>query len=189
MSGACGLVLAAGAGRRFGDDAKLLADLNGRPVVEHAVRAATAALDRVVVVLGARADEVLARADLTGAEVTVCPDWADGQAASLRHGLRHAVGCDRVLVLLADQPLVSPALITRMAAEPPGSRAAHGGVPGHPAVLGPDEIAAATDLRGDRGLKDLVRWRRVETGDPAAARDIDTPDDLEAIRDEARAVL
>jgi CTP:molybdopterin cytidylyltransferase MocA len=183
-----GLVLAAGAGTRFGDDPKLLADLHGRPVVEHVVRAAVAALDPVVVVLGARAREVRAHADLAGAEVTICPGWADGQAASLRHGLAALAGADRVVVLLGDQPLVTPALVARMAAEPPGSRAAHDGVPGHPVVLGPEQIAAARALRGDRGLRDLA-WRLVETGDPAAARDIDIPDDLEAIRDEARSVL
>jgi molybdenum cofactor cytidylyltransferase len=184
---AAGLVLAAGAGRRFGPEPKLLADLGGRPVIEHVVAAATAALDRVVVVLGARADEIRAAADLTGAEVVVAGDWSEGQAASLRRGLEHLAGEERVLVLLGDQPLVTPALVTRMAGEPPGSRAAHGGVPGHPAVLGPDLMAQARALRGDRGLRDLVDWRLVEAGAPV--RDLDTQDDLEALRDEARAVL
>jgi CTP:molybdopterin cytidylyltransferase MocA len=182
-----GLILAAGAGRRFGDEPKLLADLHGRPVLEHVVAAATAALDRVVVVLGARADRLRAGVDLGRAEVTVAEDWAEGQAASLRHGLALLAGEEKVLVLLGDQPLVTADVVARMADEPPGSRAAHRGVPGHPTVLGPELIARAMALRGDAGLRDLVDWRLVEVGAPA--RDLDTPDDLEALRDEARAVL
>ena len=184
-----GVVLAAGAGRRFGDAPKQLALLDGRPLIEHVVAAATSVLEEVVVVLGARADEIRSGARLEPARVTVCQDWADGQAASLRHGLEAVEDADKVVVLLGDQPLVSPALVARMAAEPPGSRAAHAGVPGHPAVLGPAEIAKARSATGDQGLRDLVAWRLVETGDPAAATDIDTPDDLEAVRHEARAVL
>ena len=184
---AAGLILAAGAGRRFGPEPKLLADLQGRPVLEHVVASATAALDRVVVVLGAHADEIRAAVDFGAAEVSVAPDWDEGQAASLRHGLQRLDRERKVLVLLGDQPLVTANLITRMAAEPPGSRAAHDGVPGHPAVLGPKLMQQARDLEGDRGLRDLVDWRLVEAG--ARSRDLDTPQDLEALRDEARAVL
>ena len=56
LSGPIGcLVLAAGAGSRFGGP-KQLAPLAGRPLLEHALRAAAAApVDRVVVVLAARA--------------------------------------------------------------------------------------------------------------------------------------
>jgi molybdenum cofactor cytidylyltransferase len=176
-----GLILAAGAGRRFGPDSKLLADLDGQPLIEHAVQAATEALDRVVVVLGARADEIRARAELGAAEVTVCEDWDEGQAASLRHGLALLDGEPKVLVLLGDQPDVSAETIRRMAAEPAGSRASHGGVPGHPVVLDQDLAARARVLRGDQGLRDLVDWRMVEVG-PSTTRDVDTPADLDAIR-------
>ncbi len=183
-----GLVLAAGAGRRFGDAApKQLAELDGRPLLEHVLAAATAALDRVVVVLGARAGEVLAGVDLHGAEPVVCAGWAEGQAASLRCGAEALRGAERVLVMVGDQPRLDAALVARLAAEPPGSRAAHAGVPGFPAVLGPAELARIPALTGDRGLRDLVAWRLEEAG--ASVHDIDTPDDLEATRREARSVL
>jgi len=184
---AAGLVLAAGAGRRFGEEPKLLAEVDGRPLVAHAVAAATAVLDRVVVVLGARAQAIRGAVDGHGAEVVVCADWAEGQAASLRCGVRALAGAERVLVLVGDQPRIAPALVARLAAAPPGTRAAHAGVPGFPAVLGPDELARVPALRGDRGLRDLVAWTLVEAGAPV--HDIDTPHDLEAIRREARAVL
>ena len=183
---AAGLVLAAGEGRRFGDAPKQLADLHGRPLLAHVVAAATKALPRVVVVLGARAEEVRAAVDLSGAEVVVCEDWRAGQSASLRAGLGALVDEERIVVLLGDQPLVTPQLIRRFAAEPPGTRAAHDGRPGHPAVLGPEQIAAARALSGDEGLRALS-WRLAEAG--AALRDIDTPEDLEALRREARAVV
>ncbi len=185
--GAAGLVLAAGAGRRFGPEPKLLAEVDGRPLLEHALAAATAVLPRVVVVLGARAEAVLAGVDLHGAEPVVCADWAEGQAASLRCGVGALAGATRVLVLVGDQPRVDPALVARLARAAPGTRAARAGVPGFPAVLGPAELARIPALTGDRGLRDLVAWRLEEAGAPV--HDIDTPDDLEATRREARSVL
>ena len=186
------LILAAGGGTRFGDEPKLLADVDGTPVLEHVVRSALEAehVQQVVVVLGAHADEIRERVELGAARVVVCESWADGQSASLRCGLE-ALGdtARKVLVLLGDQPLVTPRAIAWLACEPAGSRASYHGAPGHPVVLGPRLIEEAKALEGDRGLRDLVRWRMVEVGHLASDRDVDTPDDLEKIRDEARAVL
>ena len=180
-----GVVLAAGAGSRFGDEPKLLADVAGRPALQRVVDAAVASLPRVVVVLGHRAAEIRAAVDLSRVDVVKCDAWADGQSASLRAGLE-AARADKVVVLLGDQPLVTTELIARFAAEPPGTRAAHRGVPGHPAVLGPEEIAASRELGGDEGLRHL-QWRLVEADAPLT--DIDTPEDLEAVRREARAIV
>jgi molybdenum cofactor cytidylyltransferase len=179
------LILAAGRGSRFGDEPKLLADVTGRPALQHVVDAALAALPRVVVVLGHRAAQIREVIDFGDAQVVECANWADGQAASLNAGL-DAAGAEKVVLLLGDQPLITPELITRFAAEPGGTRAAHAGAPGHPAVLGQGAIAAARSLAGDEGLKNLD-WRLVEVGRPL--RDIDTPEDLEEVRREARAIV
>jgi CTP:molybdopterin cytidylyltransferase MocA len=190
-----GLILAAGAGTRFGERSKLLADLDGRPLLEHAVAAQCAVeeLQRVVVVLGASAEEILARVDFMRAEPVVCGQWSDGQSASLRCGiefLTRAADVSRVIVTLGDQPRVSPALIARFAGEPPGTRAVYDGVPGHPVVLGPVQLRAIAGLRGDLGAREVLRGGpTIECGDSSAVRDVDTPEDLEAIRHEARAVL
>lgn len=181
-----GLVLAAGAGSRFGDAPKLLADLHGRPVLQHVVDAALAALPRVVVVLGHAADEIRAAVDFGTAEVVECDTWAEGLAASLRRGLQTTGNEEKVLLLLGDQPQVSPSLIEQFTRERPGSRAASNGAPGHPAVLGREQIQAARALTGDEGLKNL-QWRLVEVDRPL--RDIDTQEDLEDVRREARAVV
>jgi CTP:molybdopterin cytidylyltransferase MocA len=184
------LILAAGAGTRFGDDAKLLADLDGRPVVAHVVDAAraAAAVQRVVVVLGARA--ALVRAAVEAAEgaasgppveIVECGQWAEGQSASLRYGLAALGDTERVVLLLGDQPGVTAAAIDRIASQPPGTRAAYDGRPGHPALLGPEQIEAAQRLRGDQGLRELA-WRLVECGDVASGADVDTPESLAALR-------
>jgi molybdenum cofactor cytidylyltransferase len=192
----CGLILAAGAGTRFGERSKLLAELDGRPLLEHAVAAqcAVGQLEQVVVVLGASADEILERVDFMRAEPVVCSRWNEGQSASLRCGIEHLTsrtpGASRVIVTLGDQPRVSPALITRFVGEPPGTRAVYDGVPGHPVVLGPVQLRAIAVLRGDLGAREVLKGGpTIECGDSSAVRDVDTPEDLEAIRHEARAVL
>lgn len=187
-----GLVLAAGGGSRFGAEPKLLADLGGRPLLEWAVRAQCAVpeLSRVVVVLGAHAEAVAAAVRFGRAETVVCPDWETGQAASLRRGLAELRDAAKVIVTLGDAPLVSAAVIARFVGEPPRTRATYQGQPGHPVVLGPDEIRTLTSLTGDRGARDLLReGALIEVGHLCSGRDVDTPDDLEEVRSEARAVI
>jgi molybdenum cofactor cytidylyltransferase len=187
-----GLVLAAGAGTRFGDQPKQLAELNGRPLLEWAVRAQcdAPALQRVVVVLGAGAERIRAAGRFGRAEVVVCENWERGQSASLRRGLTALADADAVVVTLGDAPLVSAALVQRFAGEPPGTRAVYDGRPGHPVVLGAEQIAALTRVDGDVGARELLRDAPViEVGHLCSGRDVDTPEDLEEVRDEARAVL
>jgi CTP:molybdopterin cytidylyltransferase MocA len=191
-----GLILAAGEGRRFGPEPKLTVDLGGRPVLEHAIRAqaAVAALERVVVVVGARAEQVLAQIELGRAEALVCADWAQGQAASLRCGVEFLIGqagADRIVVTLGDEPLIGSAVVSRFAGEPPGTRAVWKGRPGHPVVLGPEHLEMIRKLQGDQGARGLLRGaREIECADMGGAGlDIDTREDLESVRREARAIV
>ena len=192
----CGLVLAAGAGTRYGSGSKLLAELEGRPLIEHAVAAQCAVpeLERVVVVLGAFAEEILARADFMRAEPVVCERWEEGQALSLRWGIECLTDgpsdVRKVIVTLGDQPRMTPELIARFVGEPPATRASYSGRPGHPVVLGPVQMRAIRSLRGDQGARELLQGGgRIECETLSAALDVDTPEDLEAIRHEARAVV
>jgi molybdenum cofactor cytidylyltransferase len=185
-------VLAAGAGTRFGSGSKLLADFQGRPLVEHAVAAAAAvpALERVVVVLGSRSAEVLEAVDFGRAEPVVCADWESGQSASLRCGLAVVPEAERVIVTLGDEPTLAPAAIARLLAAPDGARAVYDGRPGHPVVLGRDQLAVVSGLRGDAGARSLLQGGpQIECSDLCRPHDVDTPEDLEAIRREARAVV
>jgi len=191
----CGLVLAAGAGTRFGERSKLLADLDGRPLLEHAIAAQCGVVDleRIAVVLGAYAEDILARVDFMRAEPVVCERWQEGQALSLRRGIEHLTESPdvrKVLVTLGDQPRMTAELIARFVGEPPGTRATYEGRPGHPVVLGPVQMRAIAQLRGDHGAREVLQGGpTVECGRLSARRDVDTPEDLEAIRHEARAVV
>jgi len=177
-----GLVLAAGEGRRFGGP-KQLARVAGRALIEHAL-AAVRDLDSVVVVLGARADEIRSGADLAGAEVVVCPDWAEGMGASLRCGLAAVGDADEVVIVLADQPFITPAVVARVRAAPgDAARAVYGGALGHPVVIRRPVLARAGELRGDSGFRDLLTGvTELECGDLADPTDIDTQADLEVVR-------
>jgi molybdenum cofactor cytidylyltransferase len=189
-AGPCGLILAAGQGVRFGEEPKLLAELEGRPLLEHAVRSqcAVPGLERVVVVLGAHAAGIMAGVDFLCSEPVICEDWREGMAASLRRGVEELDGAERVIVTLGDQPLVTAEVIERFLKAPPGTRATYDGRPGHPVVLGPEQLRAIPSLHGDSGARELLGGApAIECGTLCCGRDIDTPDDLEAIRDEARA--
>jgi molybdenum cofactor cytidylyltransferase len=104
--------------------------------------------------------------------------------------LRGGGDVSRVIVTLGDAPLVTPEVIRLFLDAPPRARAVYGGRPGHPVVLGPEEISALATLTGDQGARGLLRdGPQVEVGHLCSGRDIDTPEDLEEVRDEARAVI
>src|SRR4051794_37635811 len=136
-----GLILAAGAGRRFGGT-KQLADLHGRPLLEYAIEhmLAVAALDPVIVVLGHAASDILERVELGEAEVVIAEEWERGQASSLRRGVAALADADSVVVTLGDQPFITPRLIEaaleQLTPDYDAVRAMYGGKPGHPVVLG-----------------------------------------------------
>ncbi|MGZ4269760.1 MAG: nucleotidyltransferase family protein [Solirubrobacteraceae bacterium] len=183
-----GLVLAAGAGRRFGSP-KQLAELDGRPLLQHALDAMLAAdgVDDVVLVLGAEAEAVRAAVDPGRARVVVCPDWAEGMAASLRAGVAALDGAERVVVCLGDEPGMTPGAITaalRHARGADGARATYGGIPGHPVVLGAPLLRRIGELHGDTGARELLAGAAVRTFEAeglARPIDVDTPSDLEKL--------
>ena len=182
-----GLILAAGAGRRFGST-KQLAPLRGRPLLAHALDAMLAAgLERVIVVLGHDADAIRAQVDFGAAEVVIAEGWADGQAASLRRGLAAAGEADAVVITLGDQPFITPEVITAALAVLDGFdavRAVYDGKPGHPVVLGRAVLVAADELRGDQGARELLarfNVRRWDARHLADATDVDTPEELRAL--------
>ncbi|GAA1161718.1 hypothetical protein GCM10009583_35480 [Ornithinicoccus hortensis] len=200
-----GLLLAAGAGRRMGMPKALLSREDGQSYVEAACRTLIeGGCSDVLVVLGARADEVQARldaADLPQVRTTRCVDWAEGMGASLRTGLQHLqqlstehgdTGHEAALVHLVDLPDVGPGVVRRVLEEggAPGdgalgtalARAAYDDLPGHPVLLGQDHWAGVlASADGDRGAREYLRVNPVQTipvADLATGADVDTPADL-----------
>jgi CTP:molybdopterin cytidylyltransferase MocA len=184
-----GLILAAGKGSRFGGP-KQLAELDGRPLLEHAVQAMTESpVGRVVVVLGAGAESVIARVDLHGAEPVLCERWEEGQSASLACGLAELPDCEAVVVTLGDLPHLSTNAIRRViAARGEGIeavRATYSGEPGHPVLLERELIERLRDVTGDHGARNLllsVSPREVPCDDLGGGEDVDTPAQLDALR-------
>ncbi|MFD2419579.1 nucleotidyltransferase family protein [Amycolatopsis pigmentata] len=181
-----GLLLAAGAGRRFGRP-KALVELHGEPLLLRALRVlADGGCDPLHVVLGARAEE--ARALLPDPSIAVeAPDWATGMGASLRTGLRSLSGdADAVLVHLVDLPGIGAEVIARLRAlATPDivARACYDGVPGHPVLFGRRWWTGIADsARGDRGARDWLAGRPdlllVDCSDLGSGADVDTPSDL-----------
>jgi len=183
-----GLVLAAGAATRFGAQ-KQLAELDGAPLLEHALRAMRAApVGRVVVVLGSAADEIAARVNLHGAEPLLCARWEEGQSASLACGLAELAECEAVVVTLGDQPRVSPDAIRRVIAGRNGAsaiRATYNAEPGHPVLLERDLFEPLRDVTGDKGARNLllsVPVRDIPCDDLGGGEDVDTRAELDALR-------
>ncbi|MFE0025330.1 NTP transferase domain-containing protein [Amycolatopsis sp. NPDC059021] len=189
MSSVAGLLLAAGAGRRFGGP-KALAEFDGEPFVLRALRTLeTAGCGPIRVVLGAAAEQV--RDLLPDPAVAVLADgWEQGMGESLRAGLEVLSdlpeNTDAALVHLVDLPWVGAEAVSRVAAKSGSgvvARAAYDGVPGHPVLLGRRWWAEiAESARGDRGARDWLAGRTdlrlVECGDLGSGRDVDRRDDL-----------
>lgn len=192
-----GLLLAAGAGRRFGAP-KALVDEGDGPWVLRSVRALLdGGCGDVLVVTGARAEEVeavLASLQDPRVSTTRCGTWEQGMGESLRAGLTALATRGRTvpaqaLVHLVDLPDVGPQVVERvLAARPAGAggvggdalvRAAYQGRAGHPVLLGQDHWQAVLDVaRGDAGARAYLRRARpelVECGDLAGGADRDRP--------------
>lgn len=180
--GATGVLLAAGAGVRYG----------GPKVLSHQglwLDAAVTALrrggcDRVLVVLGAAAPPLPC-----GALAVFAPDWAAGVSGSLRAGLRAAADdpdTDFAVVHLVDLPDIGSRVVARVlnaATTSPGglARAFFGDRPGHPVVLARQHWRAVSESAvGDSGAREYLREHdtqvvRVPCADLATGTDRDYP--------------
>jgi CTP:molybdopterin cytidylyltransferase MocA len=180
-----GLLLAAGAGRRYGRP-KALVEYEGERLVDRAVGTLRAGgMDPVVVVLGAAADAVRAAARLEGCTVVENPDWDTGMGSSLRAGLAALAATDApaAVVLLVDTPGITAEAVRRVAGRAGAdalAAAGYGDRWGHPVLLGRDHWAGVAELAvGDTGARSYLRRhpvRVVPCADVADDIDLDTPD-------------
>ncbi len=173
-----GLVLAAGAGRRFGRP-KAPVVIDGERLVDRAVRnLREGGCAPVLVVLGAWVG------DVPDAEIVVNEGWDEGMGASLRAGLDALAtrrGVDRVVVTLVDLPGLTPVAVRRIVeTSAPLCVATFHGERGHPVAFAREHWAAiSSQARGDVGARDFLRGRTdvdlIEVGDVASGYDVDEP--------------
>ncbi len=175
------VLLAAGASRRFGADDKLYAELDDKPVLHHVLDGlATLGLGEILVV---------ARAPIAGVAHIVNPHPDKGMGHSLALGMRALLPCESAFIVLADMPLVVPALYREMAAALPGHDIVvpvHKRQNGHPVLFAANCFDDLRQLSGDHGARNLLRsgryrMRHIEAGAFILA-DIDTPDDLTRLK-------
>ena len=187
--GVVGVVLAAGAGRRYGMPKCLVRDDDGGWLPRSVRRMRQAGVSEVVTVLGAAADAALELwHDTDLGVVVIAPDWAEGLAASTRAGLHRAgqvPGAERIVLTPVDLPRLPVASLVRLldATDAAGAgalaRATWRGQPGHPVVLGSAHLPVAFDvLSGDSGLRGYLsgRAREVECADLGDGGDQDRPE-------------
>lgn len=181
-----GLVLAAGAGRRYGMPKALV---GGGAWLRRAVATlAGGGCDPVFVVVGAQADQVAPLVP-PPARTVLAREWAEGMGASLRAGLAELIRCapatvQATLIHLIDLPDVDAAVVRRLVALASPTVLARAGFnrqPGHPVLLGRrywEEVRAVA--QGDRGARDWLAQRPdllvVDCSDLASGHDVDRPE-------------
>ena len=181
-----GIVLAAGGSTRMGRP-KMLLPAGGGTLLSAAVAPLLeAGLERVVVVLGDRAEEVRRGARLPADPrlvLVICTDWLDGMASSLKRGLEACAGADAVVVALGDQPGVTAERVRMVtAAFGPGRDLVvpvHRGIPAHPVLFGRSLFPELERLSGDVGAREVIRRHEGEAVEieVEVLPDIDTEED------------
>jgi CTP:molybdopterin cytidylyltransferase MocA len=200
VSGVSTVLLAAGAGSRFGGG-KLLAPVKGRPLVEVTLSGLRGApVDEIIVVVGKDAEELRSVCEPYGARVVENPDWVRGMSTSVRAGL---LACEEearaAVVSLADQPLVGAEAVERLVEAfedgAKGAATTYGGEPRNP-VLFAREVwpLLLRELSGDKGARAVLMRhpelvREVPCDDVADPADVDTVEDLRRLEGEIPAPL
>lgn len=185
--GITGILLAAGAGRRFGSDklAGLLPE--NIPVAVQSCRNLLAGTGRVLAVIRPGAEMLRALLEAEGAEVAVCPHAELGMGSSVAFGIQQTAGAHGWLVALADMPWIKPSTIRQVAAAISQGAAIAAPVwqeqRGHPVGFNARFFNELSALSGDTGAKALLASNQphivtLDCGDPGILWDIDYPDDL-----------
>lgn len=186
-AGVVAVVPAAGASRRFGA-MKLMADIDGAPLLHHTLRSLIdAGIERVEVVTAAEHDlRAVALLEHPAVARIINPDPARGMFSSVQAGLAHVGGAHAVVVLPADMPFVRAQTIAAVLAAhaPDGATvASHEGRRGHPIVL---SAALIEPLRAQPATMSLkaaltalgITVHECPVNDPGVLRDVDRPSDL-----------
>src|SRR6266436_2311102 len=193
------LLLAAGQSRRMGGLNKLLAELDGVPMVAHVARRLLASRARpIIAVLGNQAEAVDAALGKLPVERVRNPEFAGGLSTSLKRGIAALPpDLDGVIVCLGDMPMITGRHLDRLTAafNPLEGRAIivpiRSGKRGNPVLWSSRFFPDMAELAGDVGAKHLIGEHaelvaEVEMDDDAVLVDIDTPEALGALQRKAK---
>ena len=159
------ILLAAGASARLGRPKQLLA-YQGQTLLRRAAETAVAAAGGapVVVVTGARHEELLPELAGLPVQVVRCSEWERGMGASLKTGLAALATAApaAVTVLLCDQPHVTPALLEQLAAAhaatgQPIVASTYAGTRGVPVLFGAQMLPLLRQLPDSAGAAALLK--------------------------------
>jgi molybdenum cofactor cytidylyltransferase len=182
------ILLAAGAGTRFGGG-KLLHPLDdGVAIAAHAARnLVSAGITEIVAVLRPGDFPLSDMLEQEGCYVTFCADAARGMGHSLAHGVTNAREAEGWIVALADMPRVRPQTIgavrTALTEGAIVVAPTYRGERGHPVGLSAVLLHELLTLSGDTGARKVLErhseeTRFIECDDPGVLLDIDRPGDL-----------
>lgn len=182
-----GILLAAGAGTRFGGD-KLLHPLpDGVAIAAHAARNLLSAGLAVTAVVRPGDFALADMLEQEGCAVTVCREAARGMGASLAHAIRLERDADGWVVALADMPKIAPATIASvvLALEEGAAIVApkYRNQRGHPVGFGAELRGELLALDGDQGARAILEkhgdsLKLLDCDDPGVLYDIDRRSDV-----------
>ena len=182
------VLLAAGMSSRFGEDDKLMADLNGKPIIAQTLEAvASLAFGELVAVTRpiAQAPDIHRRLERRGYSILVNDRPEEGLASSIVLAVRHVMPirrCRGILICLGDMPFVPQSHYNRICLAAEDVRSVVASTDGFssspPAFIGRKHFPESLTLRGDQGARALLsRGVQVEAMGSSLI-DIDTPEDL-----------
>jgi molybdenum cofactor cytidylyltransferase len=184
-----GLVLAAGGSRRLGQPKQLL-PYRGSTLLDWVLGTArTCAFDQVVVALGGAAGDVRRYVDLRGADVVVNDDFGEGCSSSIAAALQAVdARCQVLVLLLGDQPGVTPELVDRLLAgrgDAPLAVCRYENGRGHPFAFDRSIFGELRRLHGDKAVWRLLDERAADVAEVAVPGvvpvDVDTWADYQAV--------
>jgi len=182
-----GILLAAGASRRFGEDKLRYAISQNESIAVQSCRNLLAGTDKVLAVIRPGAEALAELLEKTGASVTVCPNAEQGMGLSLAYGVGCIPEAYGWLIALADMPWIKPATVGKVCdAIRSGAAVAAPvwqGQKGHPVGFSRIFRNELMALDGDSGAKSLLikyssQIQYLDCNDPGVLRDIDVPSDL-----------
>jgi molybdenum cofactor cytidylyltransferase len=184
------IILAAGESSRLGRPKQNLV-FNGKTLLQRAVESGQGSeCETIIVVLGANLNEIT---PIAGTTTLYNIDWKEGMASSIRRAMieiNNDLSVDKVIIMLCDQPFVSPTLLNALISEQIETgksiiACAYNGTTGAPVLFNRAIFAELLLLQGQEGAKKILKDHTNDIAEipfEQGGIDIDTPDDYEKLR-------